>query len=339
MRSCRGQYLADLLIILKLMSIRKSVSFSKSLATIDVENLSKHYGGRPILDKLTFNVRAGEVYALVGPNGAGKTTAIRLVAGLAFPTSGSVRLMGQDPILKPKVKLHLGAVVEAPAAFYPYLSGRDNLNLHAKLVGKVNRKRINEVLEIMELSNAAERKVGVYSLGMRQRLGVAAAILTKPNILILDEPASGMDPLSLHLVHRVLQESAENGAAVLLSTHHLDEVVTYCTKVGILEEGKLIDEVLLAKLRGRYRIKVDQIATTIVALESQPFVATVEARADNVVFSLSDKSKLGELTKVLSDEGVQILELKSDIFDLKNYYADKVTDYADVSNSQKLGRL
>ncbi len=312
---------------------KKKISSQDPLAAISINNLSKYYGKRPVLSKLTFNVKAGEVYALVGPNGAGKTTVIRLITGLAFPTSGSVRLLGKDPILNSQTKRDLGAVVEAPAAFYPYLSGRENLRLHARLAGRVDRKRIDEVLDIMELSNAAERKVGVYSLGMRQRLGVAAAILTKPAVLILDEPASGMDPLSLHLVHRVLQEAAERGAAVLLSTHHLDEVVAYCTKVGILEEGELIDEVLLSNLRGRYRIKVDKTAEAIVALQSQPFVEHAQARAADIVFRLNDESSLGKLTKALSNGNIQILELRPDFFDLKNYYAERVTDYTDAKNS------
>ncbi len=311
------------------MMSKNSISSEKPLSPISIKDVSKHYGKRPVLSKLTFDVKAGEVYALVGPNGAGKTTIIRLVTGLAFPTSGSVRLLGKDPITNPKIKRLLGAVVEAPAAFYPYLSGRENLRLHAKLAGRVNEKRINEVLGTMELSNAAERKVGIYSLGMRQRLGVAAAILTNPAVLILDEPASGMDPLSLHLVHRVLQEAAERGAAVLLSTHHLDEVVAYCNKVGILEEGILIDEVLLSNLSGRYRISVDKTAATIVALQSQPFVETVQARSADIVFTLNDESSLGKLTRTLSNEGIQILELRPDFFDLKNYYAERVTDYTD----------
>ncbi|MEZ4632292.1 MAG: ABC transporter ATP-binding protein [Deinococcales bacterium] len=203
---------------------------------IETISLSKRYGVRPVLRSLSLGVKAGEVYALVGPNGAGKTTVIRLITGLAFPSSGQVRLFGVDPISQPKVKSRLGAVVEAPAAFYPYMTGRNNLRLHAKLVGKVDDKRIGEVLDMLELGNASDRKVGIYSLGMRQRLGVAAAILNKPEVLILDEPASGMDPLSLHLVHRVLQQAAQDGAAVFISTHHLDEVNAYCNRVGILEE-------------------------------------------------------------------------------------------------------
>ncbi|MEX2500737.1 MAG: ABC transporter ATP-binding protein, partial [Trueperaceae bacterium] len=201
--------------------------------SILTERLGKRYGRRPIVRDLSFQVKPGEVYALVGPNGAGKTTVIRLVSGLAFPSSGRVEMLGVDPHQRPDVRRRLGAVVEAPAAFYPYMTGRANLRLHAGLAGGVDRHRIDDLLEQMELGSAADRKVGVYSLGMRQRLGVAGALLTRPEVLILDEPASGMDPLSLHLVHQVLQQAAADGAAVLLSTPHLDAVAANGHRVGI----------------------------------------------------------------------------------------------------------
>ncbi len=296
-----------------------------SVTAIETENLSKVYGSRPIVRDLSFRVDAGEVYALVGPNGAGKTTVIRLVSGLAFPSSGTVKLLGINPFERPQIRRHLGAVVEAPAAFYPYLTGRANLNLHAKLAGGVGRGRINEVLEMMELGNASERKVGVYSLGMRQRLGVAAAMLTKPDVLILDEPASGMDPLSLHLVHRVLREAAEQGTAVLLSTHHLDEVAAYCSRVAILEEGLLIDEVNLLDRRDRYRARVSDLGKAQVALQTQAFISQVTSLAGELVFSLNDPEALGQVSRVLVEAGVMVLELAPDSFDLRAYYRERLS--------------
>lgn len=292
--------------------------------SIETTELTKAYGQRPVVRDLTFRVEPGEVYALVGPNGAGKTTVIRLVTGLAFPTRGTVKLLGADPHQQPKVRRKLGAVVEAPAAFYPYLTGRANLELHGRLAGGVARSRVSEVLEMMELGNAADRRVGVYSLGMRQRLGVAAALLTRPEVLILDEPASGMDPLSLHLVHRVLREAARGGTAVLLSTHHLDEVVAYCTHVGILEEGALIDEIDLRGRRERYRALVSDVNTALVTLELQPFVRQVVARGDELVFSLSEPEALGRVAGVLGAAGIGLFELGRDSFDLRSYYRERM---------------
>jgi ABC-2 type transport system ATP-binding protein len=291
---------------------------------IETVRLTKRYGRRPVVRELSFQVHPGEVYALVGPNGAGKTTVIRLVAGLAFPTSGTVRMLGEDPHERPGVRRRLGAVVEAPAAFYPYLTGRGNLRLHARLAGGVPGGRIAEVLEQMELTPAADRPVGVYSLGMRQRLGVAAALLTRPAVLVLDEPASGMDPLSLHLVHRVLRDAALEGTAVLLSTHHLEEVVSYCHHVGLLEEGVLIDAVDLRDRRTRYKARVSDVAAAVALLRVQPWVREAQRRGDQVVVSLADDRDLPRLAATLVHEGIDLFDLGRDVFDLRAHYRERV---------------
>lgn len=306
---------------------------STSNAAIESQQLTKAYGKRPIVRDLTFSVQPGEVYALVGPNGAGKTTVIRLVSGLAFPTSGSVRLLGVDPHEQPHVRRRLGAVVEAPAAFYPYLTGRGNLQLHARLVGDIPPSRIGEVLEMMELGPAADRRVGVYSLGMRQRLGVAAALLSSPEVLILDEPASGMDPLSLHLVHRVLRDAAAQGTAVLLSTHHLDEVVAYCSKVAILEEGSLLDEVDLERRGHRYRAVVSDVHAARVLLDTQSFVSQASIRGEEVVFQLDDEKELARVAPTLAKGRITLLGLSRDTFDLRAYYQERLGDRRQAQES------
>lgn len=301
--------------------------------------LTKQYQGRPVVRNLDFQIQPGEVYALVGPNGAGKTTVIRLVSGLAFPSSGKVELLGGDPHRDPKVRAGLGAMVEAPAAFYPYLSGRANLQLQARLAGGVSEDRITEVLNIMELGPAAERKVGVYSLGMRQRLGVAAAIMTDPRVLILDEPASGMDPLSLHLVHRVLRGAAQDGAAVLISTHHLEEVVHYCSRVGIMEAGVLVDEVDLKERGNRYRARVSDVHAAVIALQVQPFVADARARNQEVIFTVTDEERLGRVSVVLGAADIELFELVPDVFNLRAYYYDRMAGPGGRPPSVNLGEV
>jgi len=294
------------------------------LPAIETTALTKRYGSRAIVRDFTFTVHPGEVYALVGPNGAGKTTVIRLVSGLAFPSSGSVRMLGEDPHETPSVRRRLGAVVEAPAAFYPYLTGRANLRLHARLAGGVAASRVSEVLDQVELGSVADRKVGVYSLGMRQRLGVAAALLTRPEVLILDEPASGMDPLSLHLVHRVLRDAAASGTAVLLSTHHLDEVVAYCSHVGIMEEGALIDQVDLRDRGARVRVRVDDPEAARRLLAEQPWAVEPLLRGRDVVFGLTAPSALDGVAATLSAAGIAVRALGDDGFDLRAYYRERV---------------
>lgn len=298
----------------------------EAVATIEAQNLTKRYGNHSVIKDMTFTVNEGEVYALVGPNGAGKTTMIKLVSGLAFPSSGQVRLLGVDPFEKPSVRRDLGAVVEAPAAFYPYMTGRQNLKLHARLAGNVSDSRIHEVLDMMELGYAGNRKVGVYSLGMRQRLGVAAAMLTRPKILILDEPASGMDPLSLHLVHSVLRNAALEGTAVMLSTHHLDEVVAYCSRVAIIEEGELIDEVNLLDRRDRYRLRTSDVSGSRQLLELQPFISHVSTRGEEIVFILKDNGALGQVSSLLGSSGISLYELTRDTFNLRAYYRDRLQE-------------
>lgn len=297
---------------------------SEPAYAIEARELTKTYGKRPALRRVNLRVGRGEVFALVGPNGAGKTTLIRLLCGLAYPSAGGVRLLGYDPFKHAGIRRKLGAVVEAPAAFYPYLSAKANLELHGRLAGGLRRGRVREVLEMVELEADAERSVGLYSLGMRQRLGVAAALLTDPEMLILDEPASGVDPLSLHLIHRILRRAAAEGAAVLLSTHHLDEVVAYCSKVAILEEGVLIDEISLVERQGRYRARVSDPARARLALQTQPFIRSVRPQGGDILFVLSEPSALGHVAAALVAAGVELHGLSPDSFDLRAYYRERV---------------
>lgn len=291
---------------------------------IETHQLSKNYGQQQVLRDISLSIRRGEVYALVGPNGAGKTTLIRLLTGLARPSAGRVRLLGCDPRRDPAVRRKLGAVVEAPASFYPYLSGRANLRLHARLAGGVHRQRLDDMLSLMQLQDAAKRPVGSYSLGMRQRLGVAAALLTEPEVLILDEPASGMDPLSLHLVHEVLQQCAQKGTAVFLSTHHLEEVLRYCSRVGILEQGQLLDQIDLLSRRKRFRMQVSDAAKAHVTLELQPFIAGVRSKGQELIFILEQADALGQVSRVLYEADIAIYALREEDFNLRNYYQERL---------------
>lgn len=243
------------------------------MEALKLEGVSKRYGRRPVLEGVSLSVRPGEVYALAGPNGSGKTTLIRLATGLAFPTKGRAFLLGEDVHKSPGARRHLGAVVEAPAAFYPYLTGRENLRMHAQLSGVKDEARIGEVLARLKLLAVADQKVEGYSLGQRQRLGLAAAILHRPKVLVLDEPTSGLDPEGVELVHRLLQELAREGVAILLSTHHLQEVARYAHRVGILGGGKLLDEVALSG-KEAYRLEAEPLEGALALLKTLPQVAS-----------------------------------------------------------------
>jgi len=293
------------------------------VAPLSVRNLGKRYGRRWVLTRVAFEVAEGEVYALAGPNGSGKTTIIRLVTGLAFPSQGEVLLLGENVHESGwRARRHLGAVVEAPAAFYPYLTGRENLERLAWMSGLKNAAaRIREVLTRLELLAVADQKVGSYSLGQRQRLGIAAAILAEPKVLVLDEPTSGLDPEGIQKVHELLAEEARRGAAVLVSTHHLREISAYASKVGILGGGRLVDEVALSPERPRYRLRTADPERAAALLKTVPGLREVRLRGEVVLFEGPPERAVF----ALAEARIPVYELTQDYFDLYAYYRERVS--------------
>lgn len=306
-----------------------SKSSAPAFPAIEVRGLSKSYGKTDVLSDVFLNVIPGEVYALTGPNGAGKTTLIRMLTGLAFPTKGEVRVMGVNVHADgPRARTLMGAVVEAPAKFYPQFTGLQNLRFQADLTGMgVGPARISEVMALLELTSMAHRKVGEYSLGQRQRLGVASAILTEPKVLILDEPTSGLDPLGIGLIHRIVTSMATSGCAVVLSTHHLREIATYAHTVGIMTAGRLVDTVDLRTRNNAYRFRVEDPVTVAAMLEKLPYVRRATSRPPYAVAHLGSQSNVPEALVHLANEGVAVYEVTPDHFDLYEYYRERV-EYA-----------
>lgn len=205
---------------------------------IETRGLSKHFGQRKAVDGLTISIPAGTIAGFVGPNGAGKTTTIRLLLGLVRPSAGSATILGQ-PLTHPERYLpRVGALVEAPA-FYPSLSGRTNLEVLARLGGHP-RSRVGQLLELVELSDRAKDPVRKYSQGMKQRLGVAMALLPDPDLLILDEPANGLDPLGIIQMRDLLRHLREQGKTVFLSSHLLGELEQVADWLVMLHQGKAL---------------------------------------------------------------------------------------------------
>ena len=206
------------------------------------ENLNKDFGKKQILKDVSLEVYEGDILGFIGPNGAGKTTTIKLILGLQNITRGKVLINGYD-IEKQFSKAieNVGAIVENPD-LYMYLSGYENLKLAANLYKEIDKKRINEVLKLVGLEKRANEKVSKYSLGMRQRLGIAQAILHKPSLLILDEPTNGLDPEGIKEMRELLLNLAKNEKmAILISSHNLAELDTLCNKVSIIKNGKVIE--------------------------------------------------------------------------------------------------
>lgn len=267
--------------------------------------LSKRYGARLAVDRLDLEVAHGELFGFLGPNGAGKTTTIRMALGLIAPTGGSVEILGREVRShRSEVLPRVGALVESPA-LYGYMSGRDNLRVVGDLLGGVSRKRIDEVLEIVSLEGRDRDRVKTYSMGMKQRLGLAIALLNDPDLLILDEPANGLDPAGIVEMRDLLRELAGSGKTVFISSHVLSEVQQICTRVAIINHGRLIRVAPVAELLqspGEFEVKVDAPAELLAALRMQAWGR--EARAeDGYVVTGAPDGRGRELIKFLVEGG------------------------------------
>ena len=233
--------------------------------------LTKSYGSRRALDGLDLTVPTGVVYGFLGPNGAGKTTTMRLLTGLLRPDSGTIEMLGRPFSRSDRRRLFdVGALVESPS-FYPYLSGRENLRALASAGAKTPRGRVDEVLEIVGLRDRAGDKVSRYSLGMKQRLGIAGALLSDPQLLLLDEPANGLDPAGIVAMRETLRHLAAIGKTVFVSSHLLAEVQQLADVVGIIAAGRLVREGSMKELLAgegvvRVRVAPEEVATAATAL-------------------------------------------------------------------------
>jgi ABC-2 type transport system ATP-binding protein len=226
---------------------------------VSARGLVKVYGELVAVDHVDLTVEKGDVFGYLGPNGAGKTTSLRMLLGLIRPTEGSIELFGRDPHVDGARALEgVAGFVEGPT-FYPYLSARRNLRLLAAYDDGDSRSRIEKLLELVELSDRGEDKVGGYSHGMRQRLGIAAALLREPKLLLLDEPTTGLDPAGMRDMRDLVRRLAGEGITVLLSSHLLAEVEELCNRVGILRRGQLLFQgplrELLAQAGGGYQLR------------------------------------------------------------------------------------
>ena len=220
---------------------------------VSTRRLTKTFGPRTAVDAVDLSVRRGEVYGFLGPNGAGKTTTLRMLLGLIRPTSGSAVVHGLAPG-DPAAVARTGSLVEGPG-FYPYLSGRENLRVLARYQG-LDDRAVDRVLERVDLTGRGHDKFKAYSLGMKQRLGVAAALLGEPDLLVLDEPTNGLDPAGMADMRSLVVDVAAGGQTVLLSSHLLAEVQEICDRVGIIAGGRLLVQSTVAELRGATEIRL-----------------------------------------------------------------------------------
>ena len=288
---------------------------------VETHGLTKRYKtGVLAVNDLDLRVRTGEVYGFLGPNGAGKTTTLRLLSGLLHPTSGSATVAGAAPG-SPASLARMGAMVETPA-FYPYLSGRDNLRVVARYAS-VDPARIEPVLKLVDLTDRARHKFKTYSTGMKQRLGVAAALLKGPDLLILDEPTSGLDPQGTIEMRALIKELKQGGRTVLLSSHLLNEVELTCDRVGVIAKGKLVAEGTVDELRSRSGGRTLRIRATPLD-QAQRLVDSflpekVQVIDGTLVLSV-DPSQAASINRRLVSEGIDVSELRVDEQSLEDVF-------------------
>jgi ABC-2 type transport system ATP-binding protein len=285
---------------------------------IETHGLGKRYGEAIVaVDDLDLRVRRGEVYGFLGPNGAGKTTTLRMLLGLVRPTAGRAAILGEPPGA-PGGLARIGALVEGPA-FYPYLSGRDNLRVLAGHAG-VAPARIDAVLAEVGLTTRAGDRSATYSTGMKQRLGLAAALLKDPELLILDEPTNGLDPAGMAEMRQFIRAQAEGGRTVLLSSHLMGEIEQVSDRVGVIRGGRLIAEGTVEELRGRARLRVraEPLADAARLLERFADVAAVDGHLELAV----DTADAPALNKALVDAGIAVYELSPQRASLEDVFLE-----------------
>jgi len=285
-----------------------------------VDHLSKRFGNVLAVDDLSFRLGAGTVTGFLGPNGAGKTTTLRMLLGLVRPTSGTALVFGRKYREHPDPARRVGAVLEA-TDFHPGRSGREHLQTLA-LAASLPAPRVDEVLDLVELEHAGRRRVGTYSLGMRQRLGLAAALLRDPELLILDEPANGLDPEGVHWLRAFMRNFAAEGKSILVSSHLLAEVAQTVDRVVIINRGRLVtvselDE-LTARMTGGVRIRAQRVRALLPLLAAAGFEATV-LDGDELRVQGASADQIGELA---SDAGIALHELVQEASTLEKIFLE-----------------
>lgn len=276
---------------------------------LELKNVSKSFGKRKVIDNISLEVKEGEIYGFLGPNGSGKTTTIKMILRLIDSDSGEIKVNGFDTKKQfEKAMECIGAIVENPD-MYKYMSGIDNLKLHAR-IRNIDKKRIDEVLEMVELKGRGKDKVGKYSLGMKQRLGLALTLLHKPKVLILDEPTNGLDPAGIKKLRDILKEIAhKEGVAVFVSSHILSEMQLMCDKVAVIDSGKVVKIEEISKEDDKIEtveIKVKNVEKAIQIIKEK-FEIDTKRVGNNIEITLPTEN----LPKVVKELAIADVEIKA----------------------------
>lgn len=294
-------------------------------AVIKTIRLTKAYGDQIAVDNLQMNVNQGQIYGFLGQNGAGKTTTIRMLLGLIKPTQGQIEIFGENLLEKQRdILKRIGSIVEF-SGFYENLTARENLLIHAKLKGVHKKNAVEEALEIAGLQAETKKRVGQFSLGMKQRLGIARAILHHPELLILDEPTNGLDPIGIKEIRRLIKSLAEERKiTILISSHILTEVEQLADHIGIIHQGKLLEEISFNELRKRNRkyleFQVSDESKAAMLMEKHFAIFDYEVHDEGNIRVYSHIGEQSKLNKLFVEHGMDVFKITTSEDRLEDYF-------------------
>lgn len=301
---------------------------------VKTNGLTKRFGKASkqivAVDDLSIEVRRGNIFGFLGPNGSGKTTTIGLLLGLVRPTFGSIELFGQDISQDlPSLLRRTSAVLEN-SSFYPYLTGRNNIEVFTRVTGGVPGSRIDEVLETVGLKKRAKSKVKTYSLGMRQRLAIAIALLNDPELVILDEPTNGLDPSGIIEIRELISRLGEQGKTIFLSSHLLHEVEQVCNHVAILNKGRVIAQGPVDELlhRGRMlQMRLSDVGAAVSLLKDIEWIKTIETEEEEgLIFIEAEEERFPDVNEMLVKGGIRVLEMKKSEESLEDFFLEAIEE-------------
>lgn len=292
-------------------------------------NITKKYGEQLAVDNVNMTIKKGDIYGFIGQNGAGKTTLIRLITGLIHKSGGEIELLGANEENElNKARTMVGSLIESPS-LYTNMTARENLEVSRLVRNIPGKKCIDEVLELVGLKDVEKKKVKNFSLGMRQRLGIANALMGNPKLLILDEPVNGLDPMGIVEIRELLKKiNKEKDMTILISSHILSELSELATTYGIISNGKLIEEITAKQLSEKCRqyidLKVDDIARAVILLERELGISDYEVLEDSNIKVFSNLDNVGEVNSLLSRSGIIVESISVKGENLEEYFMNKV---------------
>ena len=296
---------------------------------IETNNLTKQYGKQLSVDSLSIHVPKGKIYGLLGRNGAGKTTAMRMLLNLVRPTNGAILLFGKDYLENQKITYSkIGSIIES-AGFYENLTGYENLQILSLLRGRHSKDMVNHALEIVGLEKETSKTFANYSLGMKQRLGIAAAIMHKPELLVLDEPINGLDPIGIHEIREfLLKLCKDEGVTIFISSHVLDEIEQLADIIGVMHEGRLIEEVDMTKLLERNRqyveFEVSNLSFATRLLEEQFKISDYITHNDKTIRIFDCLEKRGDINRCFIEKSLVVTKVNISSEKLEDYFSSLI---------------